>query len=221
MIRLYQPLRVRPIAHRRRPLLRTAPPVDLVWSHEGEHWRATVGPEVRFERRAGRRWRLAEPSGAALTAGRVALSPMAWRRYLEFLPSAERGVLQRFRLGRLHALHVLAACPTLTANLLETPALIPFLASHAALRGTTESRWTEIAALHERSGIFGVLEWLGLPATRDTVLALQNLSDPDLPHRLLAPLRARLWDPAVRTFLCQGPGLSERELAHVCQPLAA
>ena len=44
-------------------------------------------------------------------------------------------------------------------------ALVAFLNVHLSLRGGDEPRWSEIIAVFERDGLFGVLQWLGLPAS--------------------------------------------------------
>lgn len=109
------------------------------------------------------------------------------------MSAAESAFLERFRYGRLSALLIVARCPALLADLDGTPALLPFLAAHDELRGSGELQWDEVAAVHERAGIFAVLEWLGLPASRDTLLSiLRNLINPHVPRRLLEPLRAAL-----------------------------
>ena len=57
------------------------------------------------------------------------------------------------------------------ANMFGLLSIIPILlwiyTAHANLRGTAEPRWAEINAVHERSGVYGLLEWLGLPANLD------------------------------------------------------
>ena len=101
------------------------------------------------------------------------------------------------------------------------PALTAFVAAHERLRGADAPRWRELTAVHERAGLFGVLEWLGLPASRQTVTVLQNVLDPDLPHRLLEPLRSVLWEPETVLVLQRTRGLTDRQLARFCHPLAA
>src|SRR5690606_21748464 len=123
--------------------------------------------------------------------------------------------------GRLAALRVITCCPSLLADLGETPALTAFVAAHATLRGAAVSRWDEITVHHERGGVFGLLEWLGLPATRETLAALRNLIDPDVPRRLPGPLRPSLWAPATLAALQRAPAISDRQLADFCHPLAA
>ena len=86
--------------------------------------------------------------------------------------------------------------PQLIADLDENPELVPFFAAHVSLRGMTCSHWAEVAAVHERGGIYAVLEWLGLPASREPFLILHNMDDPDVPRRLLEPLRLPLKRPA-------------------------
>lgn len=219
MIRLPRPLRARTTS-RKRPV-RREPSAALRWSHLGIAYQISPWPECRVARHDGFRWRAIEPTEELLASAAVALTNAAWTRYLEFVPAREREFLRQFRYGRLQALRTIVKCPDLLPDLVETPALVSFLAAHVALRGTDAERWPEIVAVHERAGVFGVLEWLGLPADRPTLAALRNLIDPDVPHRLLAPLRTSLWNPAAASLLCQAHGISDRDLAQVCHALAA
>ena len=197
-------------------------PLELSWSHFGTRWRATLWPDVGFEQETAKDdWTPEAPSADVIASGTVALDDAGWRRYLEFLPAEERAFLGRFHFGRLGALLVLVRCPTLLAELAATPALTAFLANHAILRGAPGSRWEEIAAIHERSGIFGVLEWLGLPSSRQTLGILQQITDPDLPRRLLEPLRLNLWEPEGIWLLAHAGPMTDRQLARRCQALAA
>jgi hypothetical protein len=199
-----------------------AAPLELSWSHFGTRWRATLSPQVRFEQATdGDAWSPAEPSEDVIASGAVALDAAGWRRYSEFLPPEERAFLGKFHFGRLGALQVIAHCPALLAELVATPALTVFLANHASLRGAVGARWEEIAAIHERSGIFGLLEWLGLPASRQTLGILQQITDPDLPKRLLEPLRTSLWEPEGIWLLRQAGPMTDRQLARRCHALAA
>jgi len=199
----------------------SAPAIDLTWSHFGTLYRVTPWPEAGLERRNGDRWEPVAVGEGILASGSVQLDAAAWRRYLDFVSPTERVFLERFRYGRIGALLIVACCPALLADLDETPALVPFLAAHDELRGSGELRWDEIAAVHERGGIFAVLEWLGLPASRDTLSILRNLIDPDVPRRLLEPLRALLWRPEATFVLQRMPALSDQQLARYCHALAA
>ena len=174
-----------------------------------------------MERIEADHWGRVEVGEEALASGVLEVDAAAWRRYLEFVPAAERAFLQRFHYGRLAALLMLARGPQLLTDLDETPALVPFLAAHASLRGMDCPHWAELVAIHERGGIYAVLEWLGLPASRETFLILHNLSDPDVPRRLLEPLRALLWRPMARFVLQRTPDLTDRQLTHYCHELAA
>lgn len=194
---------------------------ELHWSHQGLVHRATCWPDVRFERREALDWVAAEPDDAMLASAAARLDAGAWARYLEFFPADVRAFLEGFTYGRLAALQVIAACPTLLPDLAEVPALAAFLSAHERLRGVSAPRWGEIAAVHERGGVFGVLEWLGLPASRQTVAILRNVLDPDLPRRLLEPLRTVLWEPETVLELQRTPRLTDRQLAKFCHPLAA
>jgi hypothetical protein len=197
-------------------------PLELSWSHFGTRWRATLSPQVRFESATtGDAWAPVEPSEDVIASGAVALDDAGWRRYSEFLPPEERGFLGKFHFGRLGALQVITRCPALLEELAATPALTAFLANHASLRGAAGTRWDEIAAIYERSGIFGLLEWLGLPASRQTLGILQQITDPDLPRRLLEPLRTSLWEPEGIWLLRHAGPMSDRQLARRCHALAA
>jgi hypothetical protein len=199
----------------------SAPVIELSWSHFGILYRVTTWPEVVLERLTGERWEPVAISEGLLASGSVQLDVAAWRRYLDYVPAAERAFLEKFRFGRLGALLMGAHCPGLLADLDETPALVSFLAAHDELRGTGELRWDEVAAVHERGGVFAVLEWLGLPASRQTLAILRNLVDPDVPRRLLEPLRALLWRPEATLVLERSTELTDRQLARYCHALAA
>src|SRR5436190_23897984 len=93
------------------------------------------------------------------------------------------------------ALQVMARCPDLLPTLAEAPALTPFVAAHLSLRGRENYAWAEISVVFQREGVFGLLQWLGLPSSWQTLTILQNIADPDLPRRLLEPLRRALWEP--------------------------
>jgi hypothetical protein len=183
--------------------------------------RAGPWPEVRFERKVGAAWHELDASEESLASAASALSPNAWQEYLEYVPAAERAFLGRFRAGRIAALQVLARCPDMANDLIETPALAPFLAAHQSLRGAPSGRWAEINAVHGRGGIFGLLEWLGLPASRQTMAILQQISDPDLPLRFLEPLRTSLWEPETIWDLQHNGAITGRQLERFCHALAA
>jgi hypothetical protein len=197
--------------------------VQLTWAHYGRLHRVTAWPEVQFEADHDGQWIAYEPdpTSDAFIAGAVMLDAAKWQRYLEFLPSAEREFIHSFKHGRLAALAVLTRCPALLADLHATPALLPLVAAHAQLRGTPGARWNELCAVHERAGVFGVLEWLGLPASRHTLAILARVADADLPRRLLEPLRVALWHPAAPLRFESAPTLSEKLLAAGCHALAA
>lgn len=194
---------------------------ELAWSYGGLPHRVTTWPDVRFERREADGWTVIEPDEAIFAAAAVRLNEGNWNCFLEFFPAAIRDFLRVFKYGRIAALQVASECPALLPALMETPALTPFLSAHARLRGTGDARWVEISAVHERSGIFGLLEWLGLPASRQTLAALRNVLDPDLPRRLIEPLRAVLWEPETVVILQRSPRLTDRQLTRFCHPLAA
>ena len=174
-----------------------------------------------LERQVDEAWHDDDPSEVSLASAAAAMSPSTWREYLEYVPLAERTFLGRFRAGRFAALQVLARCPDLMTNLFEAPVLAAFLSAHQSLRGTSSRRWSEINAVHERGGLFGVLEWLGLPASRQTLAILRQIADPDLPIRLIEPLRASLWEPEIIWDLQRAGEITGRHLEHCCHALAA
>lgn len=196
-------------------------PLALTWSHLGTSYRVTAWPDVQFERLYGEEWIAIAPSEDSLASAAQSCGPIAWRAYLEFVPAEVSEFLLRFSFNRMEALQVIARCPDLLAVLAETPALTAYLASHVSLRGMTGAGWGEINAIFERSGIFGVLEWLGLPASRQTLSILQNVSEPDLPKRFLEQLRTMLWEPRSIFALQRVPAITDRFLARTCHALAA
>ena len=204
----------------RRPL-KCYVPLALSWSHSGVLYRVTPWPEVRFERRLGDEWIPTSPAEEVLASAALALGPLDWQPYLEFVPAGVRGFLAQFGYACVEALQVIARCPALLPELAETPALTAFVAAHMSLRGTPTPGWAEINAMHDRSGIFGVLEWLGLPASRQTLAILRNIEEPDIPQRLLEPLRTMLWEPQTIFALQRLPAITDRQLARHCHALAA
>lgn len=184
-------------------------------------YRVTPWPEARCERLYGDEWIPVDPSEEALASAAQALGPLEWRPYLEFVPAAERGFIAQFAFSRMAALLVAARCPALLPELAEMPALTPFLVAHAALRGTPDARWSEINAVHERDGVFGVLRWLGLPDSRQTLTILRHVATPDLPRKLLEPLRSALWEPEAIWQLAHAPVLTDAALGAACHALAA
>jgi hypothetical protein len=176
---------------------------------------------VRFECQYGEDWITTSPTEDILSSAAQTFLPQDWNPYFEFVPADVREFLERFSFGRMDALQVIARCASLLATLTETPALTSFLASHLRLRGTAEACWEEINALHERSGVFGLLEWLGLPASRQTLVILGNVVEPDLPKRFLEPLRNLLWEPTAIFALQRVPAITDRILAQTVNALAA
>jgi hypothetical protein len=195
---------------------------DLTWVHDGCRYRVTVWPEVTFQREAAPgKWATHEIGETAFASAALGVTPGQWRRYLEFVPANEREFLERFQFGRMAAWHVITRCPTLLEALKQAPSLTTFIAAHVSLRGGDEPRWLEIGAVFEREGIFGLMQWLGLPASRQTLAILANVSDPDLPRRLLEPLRATLWEPEAIWALSHAPALTDERIAEACHALAA
>lgn len=202
---------------------RSAAPVQLTWSHLGILYRVTAWPEVEFQAQRDGRWVSFEPNPASevFAAAAVMLGKAEWKRYLEFVPIVERELIERYTWSRLSVLALVTRCPQLTSELEKTPALAAFIGSHAALRGTHHATWGEIEAVFERSGIFGVLDWLGLPAARRTLEALAALESPDVAKRLLEPLREALWNPALKAILRSEAPIREVSLAARLHRIAA
>ena len=195
---------------------------ELRWVHDGSRYRVTLAPEVKFEREpVGGGWEPAELSEDVFASTALAIGGAPWREFLEYLPAAVREFLGGFSFNRMAALHVVSRCPLLLGELTRTPALTAFLAAHLTLRGGERAAWAEIGAVYEREGIFGVLQWLGLPASPQTLAILQSIADPDLPCRLLQPLRAALWEPEVIWTLSRAKRLTDEQLVRACHALAA
>jgi hypothetical protein len=211
-----RPRAVRPTA----PIL---PRPDLTWIHDGTRYRVTVWPDILFQREsAPGKWVQAELGEMAFASAALGVTSPQWRRFLEFMPPAERECLERFQFGRMAVLNLITRCPGLVTQVTQVPALATFLAAHASLRtGDDVARWAEINAVFERDGIFGLLQWLGLPASPQTLAILRNVEDPDLPRRLLEPLRAALWEPEAIWALSHAPALTDERLAEACHALAA
>src|SRR5688572_27451612 len=123
---------------------------ELGWIHDGVRHRVTLWPEVRFLREAGlEQWTDAGASEDSFASAALGVTPSQWRRYLEFVPAAERDFVELFQFSRVAALQVITRCPTLLPVLKEFPALTAFLTAHVSLRGGEEPRWAEIAAVFE------------------------------------------------------------------------
>lgn len=189
----------------------------------GVLYRATAWPEVEFQVQRDGAWTALEPdpSNEIFASAAVMLGRAEWARYLEYVPAAERAFLQTFTWNRLAALAVLTRCPELLPELAATPALTAFVAAHVALRGTAQPAWSEVSAVYGRGGVFALLEWLGLPATRRALDTLSGLEEPDVARRFLSSLREALWSPLAATLLRRSDPLSDRELAGRLQVLAA
>ncbi|MES2692386.1 MAG: hypothetical protein V4773_02860 [Verrucomicrobiota bacterium] len=196
-------------------------PLALAWSHSGIPCRVTPWPELRFERLYGEEWIALDPSEEMLASAAQSCGTREWTTFMEFMPEELRAFLEQFTLLRMPALLVAARCPQLMADLAETPALVPFVAAHMRLRGTKTPRWDEISVVHEREGLFGVLQWLGLPASRQTLSILRHVDAPDLPRKLLEPLRAALWEPETIWVLSHAEVLTDTKLQAACHALAA
>jgi hypothetical protein len=197
--------------------------VELVWSHFGTLHRVTAWPELEFAAQVDGQWIPYEPdpSDDSFVSAAVMLDRQKWEAFLEFVPVEVSALVRNFKYGRLAALVALHRCPTLMQDLTDTPALVPFVAAHVALRGSNSPRWEEITALHERGGLFLLLEWLGLPASRQTLEILRKIADADLSRRLLEPLRSSLWEPESIWLLQHAEVLTEQEISNRCHALAA
>lgn len=204
-----------------RPQKKCFVPLALSWSHIGVTYRITAWPDVQFERLYGDEWIAISPSEEALSSAAQALGLREWRPYLEFVPTEVREFITRFSYARMEALQVAIHCPGLVAELTEIPALTAFISAHVGLRGTNAPSWGEINAIHERSGLFGLLEWLGLPASRQTLNILRKVVEPDLPKRFLEPLRTLLWEPRSIFAMQRNTEITDRQLANYCHALAA
>lgn len=195
---------------------------ELSWIHDGVRHRVTIWPEVSFLREdVSGEWTADGVGEDAFASAALGVTPVQWRRFLEFVPTEEREFLGSFQFTRIAALHLIVRCPSLLPMLKEFPALTAFLTAHLSLRGGDEPRWTEITAVFERDGVFGVLQWLGLPASRQTLTILRNVADPELPRRLLKPLRTALWEPEAIWALSHAPALTDERLTETCHALAA
>ena len=208
------------VARRPRRVLCSVP-LALTWSHGGILHRVTHWPEVRFERLYGTEWIALAPAAESLATAAKTLTAADWSPYLEFVPVAVREFIAQFSFSRLEALQVAGRCPALLAELTETPALTAFVSAHVDLRGGAGPRWSEINAVHDRNGLYGVLEWLGLPASRSTLAILKNVVQPNLPRRFLEPLRQMLWQPQALASLQSAPALTDRQLSRYLHVLAA
>lgn len=197
------------------------PPIELSWHDAGSLHRVTCWPDVRFERETEAGWIPEDPDEDTYFAASSCLGCASWLQYLENFPAEIRTFLLRLGPGRIAGLNVIAHCPELGPLLSEVPALSAFLAHHASLRGTPSMRWGEISAVYERSQAYGLLEWLGLPASRQTLHILGKLSHPDIPSRLLEPFRTLLWEPMAIFRLQHAEQITERELVDSCQAHAA
>ena len=196
-------------------------PVSVAWSHDGAAFRLTSWPEVEFERQYGDEWIRTAIHPDVLVSAAADIEVAAWRAYLEFVPADVREFVGYFRTHRIAALQVAARCPDIVGALSDAPALTAFVTEHALLSGPAGVRWSELNAVFERSGIYGLLDRLALPSSRDTLAILRNVVAPDLAPSLLAPLRKLLWQPQGIFVLAKLPAITDRELARACHALAA
>src|SRR5687767_7471589 len=103
---------------------------ELTWTHDGVRHRVTVWPEVQFlhEEFPGQ-W-IEGIEDHAFASAALGVTATQWRRYLEFVPAAERAFLEQFQFTRMSALHLIRCCPSLVGTLQEFPALAAFLTAH-------------------------------------------------------------------------------------------
>lgn len=168
----------------------------LEWRCLGRSYRVGVWPEPVFERskhEGGWESFVPNPEGEDFAAAAVLLDGARWRAYLEFAPPELSVFMENHRVLRLEAWAVATQCPELLPTLAEAPTLTVFVARHASLRGTPDPRWSEIRAVFERGGRWGLLDWLGLPATREGWQALCDLGMREPGRAELERLRAWLW----------------------------
>jgi hypothetical protein len=196
-------------------------PLALNWTHLGVAYRVTAWPDVQFERLYGSEWISIAPSVEAMASASQSLDAAAWNSYVDFVPADVREFLVEYSFIRMEALQVIARCPSLLPTLQATPGLTAFVAAHVTLRAERDPRWSELETVHDRSGVFGLLEWLGLPASRQTLDVLHHLASPDVPKRLLEPLRSALWEPRTLFALQREAELTDRLLEKYCHALAA
>jgi len=208
----FTPRTARNSRHSRDPRESLALPLSLQWAHYGVPHRLTAWPDVCLEKNYSGEWIPIRPSAELLEAASLELSRRGrsthWDYYLDFVPQPEREFIQAFEFNRVCALFAAAHCPALLPDLRRTPALTVFLAEELELRDTGEATWAQLNAIYKRSGIWGVLEWAGLPATAHTLHALGELDSPDLPRRFLEPLRAQLWQEEPQQSQIARPQLS-------------
>ncbi len=167
---------------------------DLIWHHLGKAYRVSIWPEVAFEQEISQGlWRpfTPDPRSDVFCAGAVMLDRRRWKPYLEFCPSSWTELIERFSFHRLHALTALAFCPALQEDFETSPILALLAAAHAELRGSAPE-WGEINAVREHGNIYAVMEWLGLPSTKEALEQLQHI-DLDIPLRDLRQVRELLW----------------------------
>jgi len=212
---------------RRTTLLPHAPSLsEVTWHHNGIPHRVRIASSadlVAFERQMDGHWESfsPDPMSECFVSAAMVLSDEVWSEFARQLPAHVQDYLSLFKFERLEALAVVSQSPELLADLDQYPALTGFLAAHVTLRGTWGARWTEISAVYGRAGLFGVLEWLGLPASQQTLAVLGRIVDPELPRYLLSPIRAALWEPESLFLLQRSESLTEQDLATRCHPLAA
>lgn len=168
----------------------------LEWGCLGRSYRVGVWPEPVFERsRHEGGWEVFAPNPESdeFAAAALLLDGARWRAYLDFAPAELAAFMENHRVLRMEAWAVVTQCPELLPLLGEAPTLTAFVAAHASLRGEPGPRWSEIRAVFERGGRWALLDWLGLPATRDGWQALCGLGVREPGRSELERLRAWLW----------------------------
>jgi len=199
---------------------------EVTWYHDGVAHRVRIASStdlVAFEFATEEGWKAfaPEPMSECFVSAGLTLTDEAWAAFVAQLPHAVQDYLSFFKFERLEALAVVSQSPELLAELDSCPALTLFLAAHVALRGTGVPRWAEISAVYLRGGLYAVLEWLGLPASAQTMAVLSRINDPEIPRYLLSPIRTALWEPESLFLLQRSEVLTQEDLATRCHPLAA
>lgn len=187
-------------------------PIALTWDSHASSYRVT--PDLQFEMPSSTGWVGCQPDPMedSFLEAEMTMPDQQWVRFLEFVDPLPRSLVGCFRLRRLAALAVAAHCPALVPQMLEAQTLVPALAGHVTLRGETHPRWDQINAVFDCAGIFGLLEWLGFPSSRQTLSVLKRLASPDLAPSRITPLRESLWNPEDLSRLLRSGSLTEAEI---------
>lgn len=167
------------------------------WTTAARTYRIMPNP-LCFEYRTASGWapHCPNPTEDSWADAELAVQNADWNGFLSFTEPWVRDLASQFEAHRLAALAVAASCPELGRALCGIPSLTVLVAIHGSLRGESRPHWEEIDAIYERNGIYGVMEWLGLPASRSALAAFRLIEDPALPLSLANRLRENLWNAA-------------------------